>query len=225
MAEEAGWEIAPLSRAQDRAGFDCGEPVLDEFLARYARQNQDRGISRSYAATRQGERKVVGYFTLSTGSVKIRDLPEAERRRLPKYPVPVIHMGRLAVGRSVTGQGLGERLLVEALRIALRASESVGAFAVEIVAKNEAARVFYAKYGFVSLEDDRLHLYLPMGTVRRDLPERGGEGSAGSSSRQGGPPWRRGRTRSLGSRSASGSGSSGGHAGGHRGIFAGPPMP
>lgn len=178
MAEDPGWEIAPLSRTHDRAGFDCGEPALDAFIARYARQNQDQGISRTYVATRRGEKRVVGYFTLSTGSVEIQGLPEAVRRRLPKYPVPVIHLGRLAVDRSEAGQGLGERLLVEALRIALRASESVGAFAVSVVAKNEAARTFYGKYGFVSLQDDRLHLYVPMQTVRRALADCGGKGSA-----------------------------------------------
>jgi GNAT superfamily N-acetyltransferase len=170
MAEEPGWEIAALTRTHDRAGFDCGEPALDAFLARFARQNQDQGISRTYVATHTGRKRVVGYFTLSTGSVEIQDLPESDRRRLPRYPVPVIHLGRLAVDRSAAGQGLGERLLVEALRVALRASESVGAFAVEVVAKNEAARAFYGKYGFASLQDDRLHLYLPMQTVRSVLP-------------------------------------------------------
>ena len=178
MPEDPGWEIAPLSRAHDRAGFDCGETALDAFLARYARQHQDQGISRTYVATRAGEKKVVGCFTLSAGSVEIRRLPEAARRRLPKYPVPVIHLGRLAVDRSAAGQGLGERLLVEALRLALQASEAVGAHAVSVVAKGETARSFHERYGFVSLEDDRLHLYLSMGTVRRALGVGGGRGPA-----------------------------------------------
>ena len=181
MAEDPGWEVAPLSRTHDRTGFDCGEPALDVFLARYARQNQDQGISRTYVATRRGEKRVVGYFTLSTGSVEIQDMPEAERRRLPRYPVPVVLLGRLAVDRSVAGRGLGERLLVGALGIALRASGTVGAYAVAVVAKNEGARAFYGKYGFVSLEDDRLHLYLTMQTVRRALADRGGKGPAPAS--------------------------------------------
>ncbi len=180
MAEGPGWEIAPLSRSHVRAGFDCGEPDLDAFLERYARKNQDRGISRTYVATRPGDRGVVGYFTLSTGAVAFGDLPERERRRLPKYPVPVIHLGRLAVDRREAGRGLGATLLVESLRVALRASEAVGAFAVEVVAKSEGARSFYGKYGFVSLEDDRSHLYLPTETARRAL--------AGQSGGRSGPP-------------------------------------
>jgi len=173
MPDAPAWEIAPLSRYHVRAGFDCGEPELDAFLQRYARQNQDRGISRSYVATRPGDKGVAGYFTLSSGAVEFADLPEEERRRLPRYPVPVIHLARLAVDGREAGAGLGEALLAEALRVALRASESVGAFAVEVVAKSEGARSFYGKYGFVSVEDDRLHLYLAIETVRRALAARG----------------------------------------------------
>jgi GNAT superfamily N-acetyltransferase len=152
-------EITPPSRTHDRGTFARGEPLLDEFLARYARQDQDQGISRTCVATGPGE-----------------------RRRLPKYPVPVVHPGRLAVERSARGQGLGERLPVEALRLALQASEAVGACAVEVVARNGGARDFHAKCGFVPPEDDRLHLHLPVRTVRRALAVRGG-GAAPPSSR------------------------------------------
>lgn len=163
------WRIAPLGRSHDRSAFDCGEPVLDEFLRRYARQNQDKGMSRTFVATRGGEPRVLGFFTLSAGSVAFEVLPDDVRRRLPGHPVPVVLLGRLAVDRAAAGQGLGERLVVEALTIALRVAETVGAVAVEVVAKGDAARGFYERYGFRPLEDDRLHLFLPMATVRRVL--------------------------------------------------------
>ena len=159
--------IVPLTGAHDRSSFDCGEPALDEFLRRYARQNQDRDVSRTFVATRPGERRVLGFFTLSAGAVEHGDLPPEEKRRLPRYPVPVVRLGRLAVGRRERGGGLGEALLVDALRRALRGADAVGAFAVEVVAKGEEARSFYLHYGFRPLEDDPLHLYLSMGTVRR----------------------------------------------------------
>ena len=169
MSDDAHWSIEPLSRSHDRTAFDCGDSVLDDFVRRYARQNQDKGMSRTFVATRTGETRVVGFFTLSAGAVEFEHIPEPDRRRLPAYPVPVVHLGRLAVDRTERGRGLGERLLVEALGIALRVSESVGAAAVEVVAKGEDARRFYARYGFRSLEDDRLHMFLPMTTVRRVL--------------------------------------------------------
>ena len=94
-------------------------------------------------------------------------LPADEQRRLPRYPVPVAHLGRLAVDRSAQGQGLGAKLLVAALEMSLDASSKLAIYAVEVIAKNEAARRFYARYGFASLQDDRLHMYLSLRAIRR----------------------------------------------------------
>ena len=49
----------------------------------------------------------------------------------------------------------------------MEVSETLAVYAVEVVAKTEAARAFYEKYGFRSLADDRLHLYISMKTVRK----------------------------------------------------------
>jgi predicted GNAT family N-acyltransferase len=177
--EEVRFE--PLSRRHERAGFDCGEPALDTFLRRFARQNQERGVSRTYVLVRGEDPRVLGYVTLSAGSVANDALPEEDRRRLPRYPVPVVHLGRLAVARSERGHGLGERLLMDALEVALRASRAVGAFAVEVVAKGEASRAFYARYGFRSMDDDPLHMYLATRTVEQAFDRAAGD--SGPSSR------------------------------------------
>jgi hypothetical protein len=60
-------------------------------------------------------------------------------------------------------------LLVDALRRSLRVADSLGVVAMEVRARTERARVFYARYGFVGLEDDPLHLYLPLATARTAL--------------------------------------------------------
>jgi GNAT superfamily N-acetyltransferase len=159
--------IEPLTRGHQRAGFDCGEPALNEFLARFARQNDERGLGRTYVAVPAGDRRVVGYYTLSAGSVRFAEVPEKLRLRFPRYPIPVVHLGRLATCLSVRGQGLGGVLLVDALRRALRVADELGVVAMEAWAKSEPARTFYVKYGFVALQDDPLHLYLPLETARR----------------------------------------------------------
>ncbi len=164
------WVIERLRKSHSRATFNSGSLELDQFLRRYARQNDDLGLGRTYVAVRPGDQtaRVAGYYTLSSGSIDLADLPEDQRRRLPRYPVPVIHLGRLAVDRSTQGQGqgqgqgLGSLLLASALERAWSASEAIGALAVEVVALDEAARGFYLKHGFQELVDDRLHLYLPM---------------------------------------------------------------
>lgn len=160
-------EVSRLDDRHDREGFDSGVEALDEFLRRYARQNDERGLSRTWVVTRPAETRVLGYVTIRVGEVACADLRDAERRRLPRYPVPVLHVARLAVDRGARGQGIGAQLLMYALRKALDASEKVGIWGVEVVAKDESVRAFYERYGFKPLTDDPLHLYVSLRTVRR----------------------------------------------------------
>ncbi len=155
--------IEPLSASHDRESFDCGEPSLNDFLKRFARQNDEKGLGRTFVAVEAGSPAIKGYYTLSNGSLKFDNVPE----KLPRYPIPVAHLGRLAVDVSARGQGLGEYLLLDALaRIAALAGQ-IGIYAVEVYALSEQAKNFYLKYGFRPLLDDALHLYLPMKAVRK----------------------------------------------------------
>ncbi len=166
------FEIQLLSSAHDRSSFDCGESALNEFLRRHARQNQSKGIGRTFVAVRVGERAVVGFYTLAAGSVAFDVVPDDLRRRLPRYPLPVAHLARLATCRSVRGAGLGEVLLFDALARTLRAASEIGVAAVDVRAKTDRARRYYERYGFTALSDDALHLFLPLDSVRGllDIP-------------------------------------------------------
>lgn len=157
--------VEALDERHERGRFDCGEPALNTFLQRYARQNQARGVSRTFVATPEGESVVVGFYSIAAGAVAFSEIPEHLRRRLPRYPIPVVHLGRLATCLSVRGLGLGEALLFDALQRAARVSAELGIAAVEVWAKEERARAFYRRYGFESLTDDPLHLYLPIDTL------------------------------------------------------------
>lgn len=154
-----------IGRRHDRGMFDCGSADLNDYLARFARQNDTANLSRTYVAVRPGDSGILGYFTVRSGSVAFTDLPEEARRRLPRYPIPVLHLARLAVDRRMQGERIGEGLLVEALRLARTVSDRIGILAVEVVASSESARRFYLRYGFKALRDDRLHLYLPVRTI------------------------------------------------------------
>ena len=160
--------VQPLAGGHDRSAFTCGEPALDEYLRRYAGQSERTGIGRTFVAVPESERRVVGFYTLTAGSVAFESLPDAGAR-LPRYAVPVAHVARLGVCRSVQGGGLGGALLVDALGRVAHAAESLGIHAVEVRAKSEAARRFYERFELVSLKDDPLHLYLPLATVREML--------------------------------------------------------
>lgn len=163
--------VERLGPEHDRTAFRSGSEPLDTYLQRFALQNDRKGIGRTFVAVRPGEKAVAGFYTLAAGAVRTDVLPAEAAKRLPRYPVPVAHLGRLAVDVSAQGQGLGAALLVDALRRVLAASDVLAVHAVEVVAKDEAARRFYARYGFVPLSDDPLHLYLPLATLRKALAD------------------------------------------------------
>jgi GNAT superfamily N-acetyltransferase len=161
------WTIEKLDRRHDRAVFSCGQQILDDWLKLRANQYQKKDLARTYVAVRTGEDAVVGYYALATHRVCYDALSEAQAKGLPRIDIPVILLGRLAVDRSVQGQGLGSLLLVDALRRAEQLANLIGIRAVEVDAIDEAARTFHLRYGFTPLNDDPRHLYLPMQAIRR----------------------------------------------------------
>lgn len=167
------WVIEPLDRAHERAVFTCGKAALDEFLRSLVTQYEKRRLGRTYVAVRTGERRVAGYYTLASGAVSFGSLPPEAARKLPRHPIPVILLARLAVGTEAQGHGLGRTLLVDALGWCLELAGRLGVHAIEVEAIDDEARHFYEKYGFISLIDDQRHLYLPITTVQRSSGQRG----------------------------------------------------
>jgi GNAT superfamily N-acetyltransferase len=158
--------ILALEARHDRSTFSCGKLALDDYIRKYALQNQQRGYGKTYVAIRDRSLIVEGFFTLSMSSVAVENLPESLRKRCPRYPMPVGLLAQLAVDRGSQGQGLGELLLFEATQRFIVASEIVAARAIVVKAIDEEAARFYAKYGFLPLQNLPGHLYLPMETAR-----------------------------------------------------------
>ncbi len=162
------WRIEPLRREHDRARFNCGEPALDEYLARFARQNQESGVARTFVAVDDIEpARVLGYYSLAVGAIDKANLPPSAAKRFPNFPLPIARLARLAVDRSQQGKGLGEGLLLDALSRCVRVAEEVGIAAVLIDAKHERAKAFYQRYEFDTLPDHPLTLWLPLPAVRK----------------------------------------------------------
>ncbi len=160
------WEIQRLNATHDRSDFDCGVPVLNDWLQKLATQHDRRDLARIYVLVRTGESKVLGYYALLNHHVRYEALPPEQAKGLPRIDVPVILLGRLAIDRSVQGDGLGRDLLIDALRRVQFVAEQVGIRAVEVDAIDDSARQFYLKFGFTQLLDDARHLLLPMKVVR-----------------------------------------------------------
>ena len=159
--------IELLAAHHQRAGFDCGEPALNEFLSRQAGQLGRKGFGKTYVALAADGLAVVGFVTLSAGQVETQSLPA--NLKLPRYPVPMLRIGRLAVDSRAQGQGTGRQLLSFALQLALEFSRSVGLYAVVVDAKHDKAKVYYQTMGFTSTLDDPLCLYLPLAVLEKAI--------------------------------------------------------
>lgn len=158
--------ISPLGRSHDRKSFNCGEHSLNEYLQQYASQDIKRRITKVFVASPpEAPRQVIGYYGLSAGSLDAIDLPEGLRRRLPRYPVPVVLLGRLAIAESHQGEGLGSILIADALQRIVLASQVMAVYAVVVDALDDHAAEFYQQFGFIPLTSRPLKLFLPMDSV------------------------------------------------------------
>lgn len=158
--------IELLAARHRREGFDCGGAALNGFLTQQAGQQQRRGVGKTYVALDAD--RVVGFVTLSAGQVATEQLPA--HLKLPRYPIPVLRIGRLAVDRRDQGQGVGQDLLAFALTLALEFSAKVGLYAVVVDAKDERAATFYRRLGFQSVQDNDLCLFLPLSKLAKVGP-------------------------------------------------------
>ncbi|MCG5526336.1 GNAT family N-acetyltransferase [Ectothiorhodospira haloalkaliphila] len=146
------YSIRPLDADARTADFKCGELALDEYLQRYASQDIKRGIARVFVASPTQQLQVVsGFYTLSAASIAADTLPEKWRKKLPRYPVPIALLGRLAVGQQYHGQGLGSILLADACKRVAAASETLAVAAIAVDAKSRKAAAFYQHFGFIEL--------------------------------------------------------------------------
>ncbi len=158
------FEFHSLDKSFDRTQFECGSDELNSFIKSKARQNQSVGFNTTFVAIEPGDKakRVLGFYSLSMGEIDLSSLPEEVLKKLPKHPVPVARMGRLAVDDFAKGQGLGKLLLVDAMKRVQSASSSVGVYALLVDAKDDTAKSFYKKYGFIELVNELMTLFLPL---------------------------------------------------------------
>ena len=143
-------ETRRLLESDDRSGFQSGDAALDTFFSRYAGQNQFRHrISTTYIALDGG--RIAGFATVAAGELQADDLPEASRRALPRYPLPILRLARLAVSRDLQGRGVGAALLRTVFALAKSMAAATGCIGVVVDAKPDSVS-YYEERGFLRLE-------------------------------------------------------------------------
>ena len=164
------WNFLSIDKTPQEADFNCGYPLLNEYLKKYARQNHNKGVAKTFVAiSASGGLKIDGYYTVSSSVIEYESLPDSLKRGMPCYPIPAVLIGKLAVDNPAKGQGLGTELLVDALYRAVRASQEIGIFAVRVDAIDLKAKEFYLQHEFIPFQNKELSLFLPMETILREF--------------------------------------------------------
>jgi GNAT superfamily N-acetyltransferase len=162
--------VEPILASHDTSRFDCGShESLNDWLKRFALTNQKNESARTYVVHRNNS--VVGYYSISAGSVSIDQAPGRVAKGIARRPVPVILLARLAVDKGEQGTGLGKALLKDALTRIARAADIVGARAVLVHAIDERARKFYEHFDFEPSPIQELQLMLLMKDLRKVLQD------------------------------------------------------
>ena len=151
--------IEPLGK-HDRRAFSCGVAALDDWFHLRAGQDEKRNVARVFVAI-DDRLGVVGFYSLSTFTLTIPDLPAKHARRLPRYDhIPAAPIGRLARDLRLRGEGVGDLLLADAVRRIVAVAGTLAVFAIVVDANDEAAAAFYADFGFKPFPIRPLRLFL-----------------------------------------------------------------
>jgi GNAT superfamily N-acetyltransferase len=164
------WNEEPILKKHDRHSFDCGDPSINEFLQRYARQSHESGAAKTFLAIDNADNKTIfGFYSVAPGSLAYADTPQTVRRGLARHVVPGFRLARIATDLRWQGQGLGGQLLAAAAQRCVRAATEVGGVILIIDAKNDRAARWYANYGAVSLTNTHLTLVMSLATFAAHL--------------------------------------------------------
>jgi len=160
------YKISKLTSKFEVSNFNCGINQLDVYIKKIAKLNQDINVGQTYILHLENSNQVIGYYTISAANVTKTDLPVIERvtNELPRYPIPCILIGKLAVDSIYRNKGLGKILLIDVLKRVKSLSLDLGCFAV-IVDSLEPSSSFYEKYGFIKFINRPLSYFLPVKTI------------------------------------------------------------
>ncbi len=163
-----GIKIIPISKTVYKKNFDCGIEDLNLYLRQFSVPNDKKNIGKTFVAVDElSPLSPLGYYTVSMAQINVENIPEEIRNGLPRYPVPAMRIGKLAVNLKQQGKKIGAKLLKDSLLRAVKISSEVAVKFVVVDAVNKKAMSFYLKYGFVPLKEAPLTLIIPIETIRK----------------------------------------------------------
>ena len=156
----------PIGTSHKIGDFTSGVGSLDEWLKRRALANQASGAARTFVVCEAD--KVVGYYALASGAVRVAAALGRFRRNMPD-PIPIVVLGRLAVDRSYQGRSLGRALVRDAARRVVNAAEAIGIRGILVHAISDDAKAYYFALGFEPSPIEPMTLMVTLTDLRKSL--------------------------------------------------------
>lgn len=145
------WRLEGLAKTHRRENFNCSDEVLNAYLHRFVGQDSKRSPTRAFVLVNGKDQAVQGCYTLSASNIEREKFPTEQAKKLPRYPIPAVLLGRLAIANTLQGEGLGEYLLIDALKRVRMASATIGVYAGMVDASSDRAAGYYRSFGFIAL--------------------------------------------------------------------------
>jgi predicted GNAT family N-acyltransferase len=160
-------KIELLNNHHIKSDFNCGHTSLDNYIQTQAKQDVNRDLSACYVLNDVNEKRVIGYYTLSSNSIQKDEFPETLKKKLPPsyINIPTVLLGRLAVDNRDKKKGFGELLLLDALKRCVDFSKELGILAVIVDPIDENAITFYQSYGFILIPSNN-KMFIPIKTIQ-----------------------------------------------------------
>lgn len=152
-------QVQKLTDAHAKNAFDCGDPELNDWLKKFAKQHKEKGLSSTFVVVdNQDSSEILGFYAISLTELFNADLSEQLRKRLPQK-IPAFRLGRLATANAHKGKGIGETMLFDAIERVTRLSSEIGGTMLIVNAKATAIS-FYSRYGFEQMDSHPQNLFL-----------------------------------------------------------------
>ncbi len=160
-------------KLHERKSFDCEKEELNNFIQTKAAKHALAGVSRTHVLPgkdplENGKLPICAFYSLCPNYIERESLPDTIAKKLPRYPIPTILIGQLAVDRNCKGQGLGQITLIKALKLAQAVSDKIGGYAVTVDCLDEDAESFYRQFEFEELQrvNGKMRMFIPMNKIR-----------------------------------------------------------
>ena len=154
--------IEPLTKSHVVKDFDCENGDINLYIHRFAKKNTVAGFGRTYVLVKPGHLRVWAYYTLAAYSI---DASEFHSLDSCPQKVSVALLGRFGVDKALKKQGYGDQLMAHVFSRALDAADVIGIHAIFLNAKNRKLVNHYSKYGFMSLPDNILNMFIAIKTL------------------------------------------------------------